>query len=84
MPDIVVHRVTYEDTVTTQPIPHGEEYVEEVQDPEGQYIHEILAPGGRRRHQRGDHARQICGRRIYVSSEVVNETGADACAEHHI
>lgn len=73
MPDIVIHRVTYEDTVTTQPIPHGEEYVEEVQDPEGQYIHEILAQEG------ADGTKEVTTRAKYVdgeyvSSEVVNET----------
>ena len=73
MPDVAVHRVTYEDTVTTEPIPHGEEFVEEVQDPEGQYIHDILAQEG------ADGTKEVTTRAkyidgTYVSSEVVAET----------
>ena len=75
--------MTYEDAVTTQPIPHGEEYVEEVQDPEGQYIHEILAQEG------ADGTKEVTTRAEYVDGRMcIQRSGernrADACAEHHI
>ncbi len=73
MPDIVVHRVTYEDTVTTEPIPFEEEFVEEVEDPEGQYIHDILFQEGI------DGSKEVTTRARYVDgeyagSEVIQET----------
>lgn len=73
MPDIAVHRVTYEDTVTTQPIPFSEEFVEEVQDPNGQYFHNILSQEG------ADGTKEVTTRARYVDgeyagSEVIQET----------
>ena len=73
MPDITVHRVTYEEHRYHRPIPHGEEFVEEVQDPEGRYIHDILAQEG------ADGAKEVTTRAkyidgTYISSEVVAET----------
>lgn len=46
MEPVTVHRVDYEDVVTEEPMPFETEYVEQVDDPDGKYVHEILQSEG--------------------------------------
>lgn len=43
---ITVHRVTYEDTVTTEPVPFETEYLEEGDPDSSKYTHDILRQAG--------------------------------------
>ena len=57
---VTVHRVDYEDVATQEPVPFETEYVEQVDDPDGAYVHEILQSEG------VDGVQQVTRRSTYV------------------
>ena len=63
MEPITVHRVDYEDVVTEEPVPYETEYVEQVDDPDGAYVHEILQSEG------VEGVQQVTRRTTYVDGE---------------
>ncbi|WP_367925001.1 3D domain-containing protein [uncultured Ruthenibacterium sp.] len=60
MEPITVHRVEYEDEITQEAIPFETEFVEQVDDPDGAYVHEILQSEG------VEGVQQVTRRSIYV------------------
>lgn len=71
MGPIAVHRVTYEDTVTTEPVPFDTQYIEEGDPETSRYHHNILQQTGEEGLQEvTTRARYVDGE--YDSSEVVS------------
>lgn len=60
---ITVHRVTYEDTVTTEPIPFATEYVEEGDPEASRYTHDILRQAG------ADGSQEVVTRAKFIDGE---------------